>query len=86
MKSLILVLLIVLIILISAGLYWFGYRPEQIRKECYIYAKAKSEKQMEKFFGSDAYNMALGIGGDAMLGETLDPIYNSCLREKGIKE
>ena len=86
MKFFISLLLIILILLISGGLYWFGWRPEQIRRECYVYAREKAEKQIKSIFGLNAYSIASGLGEDVILEESLDPIYNSCLRAKGINK
>ena len=86
MRIVLLILLIFLIIVISGGLYWFGWRPEQIRKKCNIYAQEKAEKQMKNLFGTNAFNTASELGGEALLEETLNPIYNSCLRARGINK
>lgn len=84
MKTLITIFLIITIVIISGGIYWFGWRPEQIRKECNIYAREEVEKQLKQFFGTKAYNEAYKMGGEALLAEDIEPIYNSCLRSKGI--
>ncbi|MCK5061932.1 hypothetical protein KAR28_05300 [Candidatus Parcubacteria bacterium] len=86
MKFFISLLLIILILLISGGLYWFGWRPEQIRRECYVYAREEAEKQIKKFYGTNVYNIASGLGEEVILEESLGPIYNSCLRARGINK
>lgn len=86
MKKFILVLLIIVILLIGCSLYWFGWRPEQIRKECFIDAQAKAEIQIKKSFGTEFYNAASALGGEALIEEVLGPIYDSCLRKKGINK
>ena len=67
-------------------MYWFGWRPEHIRRECYVYAREKTEKQIKNFYGANAYNIASGLGAEVILKESLDPIYNSCLRARGINK
>ena len=84
MKFFLSILLTILILILVTGFYWFGYRPEQIRKDCYVYAEGKAEKQIKSLFGSSAYKIASELGGESILEEQLGPIYNSCLREKGI--
>jgi hypothetical protein len=75
-------LLAIIIILIVAGFYWFGWRPSQIVKNCNIEAKEKATRFLK---GSNPKTEGPFDGIlDLAIPEIQDTYYEECVREHGL--
>jgi len=82
-KNIFLLICVVLIILIlSSGFYWYEFRPTKIRKECNSTA-VEGAKELAKPTGSGLDKLLLG---DKYSVEDYEKIYLECLRSKGLNK
>lgn len=75
------IIIVLVILLVIGGFYWFQYRPAEAKKEC-------NTKSVEYY--KEAFSEADGDGDGKVSRSTVDGIeqnmdhlYKSCLRSKG---
>lgn len=64
------------------GFYWFELRPEQIRRGCWDRVQKMENGEIEidtKVDEIEKYRIRMGVK------ESVDNLYNNCLRAKGVK-
>ena len=74
-------IIIIVLIIVLIGFYWFGIRPNQIRKKCYSeHLSTIPDLSFENFLKrikSNSLEEIFPYGKNA---------YNNCLKENGLKE
>jgi hypothetical protein len=85
MKKLLTLLILLILALAGAGFYWFGWRPNQIVKNCNIEAKARAIETIKKFNLNAKEILPSGIFPEEFyIPEEQNAYYEECIREHGL--
>ncbi len=75
-------LIVLILLLAGAGFYWFGWRPQQIVKNCNIESKEKATTLL-KGSNSKTENPFDGLI-DLAIPELQNTYYEECIRNHGL--
>lgn len=89
-------LVVIIVIAIVGGFYWYEYRPAKIRKLCNARAvnsateltrKIRDERErMRKKTGNDPLLISGELSPDIVFNKIYIDTYTKCIRDNGLKE
>jgi len=65
-------ILLIILIILGFSFYWYSYKPEQIRKKCYVDAY------------NSHYSVIQQVATDKSVEELMDHSYKDCLLSSGL--
>lgn len=76
--------LLIGLVILASGFYWFQLRPAQIREECMSMAQQGISPDTAKRDGFSVNKFLAENGG--LSNEKVNELYTSCIRSKGLEK